>query len=284
MRYALTDVIEEIVGKPIPERGENAMVRCPLHEDRRPSLSVNLESGVWVCFSCGERGKTGKLARVFNTIVDGAEVALRSVRGIDQPVWEEETDFADLARALHERAKADQPKSIVSYINAKGLVGEVFTHFRLGWDGDRIAMPYWDGEKCLGIKYRNLFGQKSSEKGSRRVIYNSDDIAGKAQVIVCEGESDTHAVWSQLRRDGLTDTIAAVGIPGAMVSRSQWELWALDLMWANRVHIAWDADDAGDRGSAQAIEVLGDKALRMRPTKGKDMAEHLLAGGSIDGI
>jgi DNA primase len=161
MRYALTDVIEGIVGRPIAERSENAMVRCPLHEDRRPSLSVNLESGVWVCFSCGERGKTGKLARVFEKHYDSSEVALRSVRGIGEEISEEESDFAELAKSLYQRAQKEKPQAIISYISSKGLSPAVFNHFQMGWDGSRIALPYWDGDKCVGIKYRNLFGQKS---------------------------------------------------------------------------------------------------------------------------
>jgi CHC2 zinc finger len=33
------------------------LVRCPLHEDRKPSLSVNLDKGVWCCHAgCGDGG------------------------------------------------------------------------------------------------------------------------------------------------------------------------------------------------------------------------------------
>ena len=29
---------------------------CPFHPDRHPSLAVNLQTGGFYCFSCGERG------------------------------------------------------------------------------------------------------------------------------------------------------------------------------------------------------------------------------------
>lgn len=32
------------------------MTNCPLHEDRTPSLSINLDKQVWNCHSCGEAG------------------------------------------------------------------------------------------------------------------------------------------------------------------------------------------------------------------------------------
>ena len=30
--------------------------RCPFHEDKTPSLSLNLDSGGFVCHACGEKG------------------------------------------------------------------------------------------------------------------------------------------------------------------------------------------------------------------------------------
>ena len=32
------------------------LLRCPFHEDRRPSLSVDLDKGVFHCFGCGTGG------------------------------------------------------------------------------------------------------------------------------------------------------------------------------------------------------------------------------------
>src|SRR5690554_6901477 len=34
----------------------NQQVSCPWHEDRRPSASVNLERGLFHCFTCGMGG------------------------------------------------------------------------------------------------------------------------------------------------------------------------------------------------------------------------------------
>ena len=37
------------------------MTNCPLHEDRTPSLSFNLDKGLWRCHSCGEGGDSYRL-------------------------------------------------------------------------------------------------------------------------------------------------------------------------------------------------------------------------------
>lgn len=175
------------------------------------------------------------------------------------------------------------PLPIASYFVQRGLHGSVVRHFKLGWDAahERISMPYWDDGVCTGIKYRALDGSKSSEKGSKRYIYNVDDASGRHTVILCEGESDTHAVYSALTRIGKGDTVAAVGFPGVSASRANWELYALEFMWSQRVIVAYDADEAGDKGAELILSVLGEKAERFRPTHGKDMAAHLMAGGSL---
>lgn len=45
----------------MPRRG---MVSCPLHDDKSPSCSIDLDKGVWHCFSCGEGGDVYTLAQV----------------------------------------------------------------------------------------------------------------------------------------------------------------------------------------------------------------------------
>jgi len=37
-------------------RGDQAMARCPFHDDTTPSLSLNLQSGLWQCFGCQAGG------------------------------------------------------------------------------------------------------------------------------------------------------------------------------------------------------------------------------------
>ena len=37
-------------------KGNQIMARCPFHEDNNPSLSINLERGMFHCFGCGVRG------------------------------------------------------------------------------------------------------------------------------------------------------------------------------------------------------------------------------------
>ncbi len=41
-------------------------VRCPFHEDRRPSLRINIQKQVWRCDPCGIGGDVFAFVRQFN--------------------------------------------------------------------------------------------------------------------------------------------------------------------------------------------------------------------------
>ncbi len=42
-------------------RGKSVLVRCPLHDDHHPSMSLDTGKGLWFCFPCGEGGDGIKL-------------------------------------------------------------------------------------------------------------------------------------------------------------------------------------------------------------------------------
>jgi DNA primase len=286
-RYALTEEFERLLGQPIVERSQNAMVRCPFHQDDRPSMSIDLDRGVWVCFGCGEKGSIFSLAHRLEQELDETDILLRATQAAAaQPFYEEPPDFREKAEEMHQHAWRTQSSEVVRYLVHKQLSGKVFRHFKLGWNGKAISMPYYDDERVVGIKYRAPDGFKYAETGTVRYIYNVNDIRATPVVILCEGESDTHSVWSSLdRSQSLWQNVGVAGVPGVgkgQPSKATWELWSLELMWAKRVFIAFDADEAGDNGAMTPMSLLGSKAVRIRPTKGKDMSDHLLRGGTLN--
>lgn len=285
MKYALTDQFEALLKHPIVERGQNAMVFCPFHEHNfgTPSLSINLDTGLWMCFVCPARGSIQKMAALLGGTLDAEAIAIRAAAALTRVHQDEEPpDFTDKADAMYQQARVDKPKAIMDYIIKRQLSTRVVSHFRLGWDGTRISIPYYDEDVVRAIKYRYPDGFKVYETGSDRFLYNINEVRDRPVVILCEGESDTHAVWSWL--DGLPEvgyTVGVAGVPGTNVLRSTWELWAFELMMAKRIYIAFDADEAGDKWAVTPMTLFGARARRLRPTRGKDITEHLLNGGEF---
>src|SRR6185369_14710243 len=58
---AATDIVE-LIGERVPLRrvGRNFMGRCPFHEEKTPSFSVNAERQFYHCFSCKVGGDVFK--------------------------------------------------------------------------------------------------------------------------------------------------------------------------------------------------------------------------------
>lgn len=283
-RYAYTDLISKILDRPVHERSQNFLTNCIFHDDRVPSLSIDLDRGFFYCFGCPEKGGIWKLAGKQGQELDEIQVALQAYESTSNQMYEERRDFADLAKELRRNLYSMAPQEVTEYIVRRDLDPRVVKHFGLGWKpfGNCIAYPYYDDESVAGIKYRPKVGKKFMETGSRRVLYNINDLRGRPNVILAEGESDAHAVWSKTRH--LDETWGIGAIPGASMTKTTFELWGLDIFWAKSVYLAFDADDAGDKAAEISTSVLNEKAIRVRPTKGKDITLHLLNGGTLQEI
>ncbi len=54
---------ERLTGGPGRRQGREVVFRCPLHDDRTPSLYVNPDKKRWICFGCQRGGGPGALRR-----------------------------------------------------------------------------------------------------------------------------------------------------------------------------------------------------------------------------
>lgn len=284
MTYALTDSISDLLEQPIPERSVNAMVHCPFHEDRTPSFSIHLEEGVWHCFSCGQGGTLKKLYRELGKGVD-LNVRLYQAQRLAGSGYQRPTNFAAKANQFVRDARDSNEhyiRPIRSFLGPRGISEASARTYGLGYDWERkaIAFPYADLEgKVSGIKYRYRDGFKASESGSTYGLYGVNNVVGKGTIILCEGESDTLRLHTELGH-----LYGVGGTSGASVSATQWSRFGLHFLFAERIYLAYDADDAGDECAETAMSVLGDKCRRVRPTRGKDISDHLSAGGTVQEI
>jgi DNA primase len=281
MRYALTATLSELFGMDIQERGVNALLLCPFHNEDSPSFSIHLNEGMWQCFGCGKRGGLKKLyAELGETMTRDTyhDMLINSLRMTDAP----KKNFASLAKKNQSMLRSQSAmREISHYLSSKPISEDAIYHFGIGWSKEKnaICIPYWDDGVVTGIKYRYKSGSKASETGSTFGMYGIDNIRGKKNVVICEGESDTHAMWSLLKD---REDFGVAGISGGNHSQATWSLWAVDMMFAKNVYVALDADEVGDKGYLMAASIIGsEKCVRLRPTHGKDICEHIINGGNL---
>jgi DNA primase len=58
-RMGIVELMESL-GVKLKKVGREYTGLCPFHDDRKPSLSVSREKGLWHCFGCGKGGDARK--------------------------------------------------------------------------------------------------------------------------------------------------------------------------------------------------------------------------------
>jgi len=233
---------------------------CPVHGDSRPSASLNIVKGKWICYTCGAHGSlTG-------------EDALMEPDYLQMKLW--------FAQKLEETRV--YPEAWLNRWDAgpvhpywtKRVGDEAARHFRLGYDPGVEAVTYplrrTDGavlgvvrralEAGDGPKYRYPKGIDIS-----RLLFNfSSD--RRSVVVLVEGALDAIALWNV----GIT----AFAIYGSRLSSTQVNL--IDRIDPDYVFTAFDADDAGYRAHQQVEQAMRHRfvsRLTWPASWGKDVDE-----------
>ncbi|WP_205698063.1 DNA primase [Conexibacter sp. SYSU D00693] len=130
--------------------------RCPFHEERTPSFSVNADDGLYHCFGCGVGGDMFTFVREMEGLdFVGALEWLAARYGVELEVEDEDPAAAERRRRrerlldLLERAQrfyvrllwdSDEAAGARRYLAERGLEEETLRAFRVGYAPDR-----WDG-------------------------------------------------------------------------------------------------------------------------------------------
>lgn len=264
---------------------ENIMAFCPFHDNRNtPSFTMSLSKGVYLCFSCKEKGN-------FKKFLEEMQV----------PRIVQEGRYKILLEELDKTAQRRDPQQqvVVTYneplpdgllglfqwvpeeLEQEGFTEEVLHHFDVGVDKthNRITFPLrnWKGE-LVGISGRaREFGQfprykiydnhewesfalpKRVNLVKKELIWNYDRVfpavhpERNARVYVVEGFKSV--MW--LHQNGFPRAIALLG---SFLSAEQ--KWLLEHLGAEVV-LMFDNDEAGQKGLKYSAEALS-KTLKVR--------------------
>ena len=160
---ARTDLVDLIDARiPLKRSGSNYMARCPFHNEKTPSFSVNRQKQFYYCFGCGARGTAISFLMDYDRLsFPEAIESLADALGLPVPREEgsdpERKQRADSLQRLYEiqeqaaRYYQHQLKShpaatkAVDYLRQRGVSGEVARRYRLGFapGGARNLPPEW---------------------------------------------------------------------------------------------------------------------------------------------
>tara|TARA_R110001592_G_scaffold6045_20_gene32886 strand:+ start:753 stop:2615 length:1863 start_codon:yes stop_codon:yes gene_type:complete len=152
-RVDIVDVINRRVS--LKKTGKNYSARCPFHEEKTPSFSVNPDKQFYYCFGCGAGGNAVGFImdyerQDFPSAVDnlahiaGLEVPREDLSPQQQVKQERRKTIYDLMEqvsAHYQKQLRSDPQSqrAIDYLKRRGLSGRIARDFNIGF-----APPGWD--------------------------------------------------------------------------------------------------------------------------------------------
>lgn len=168
-RIDLVEVIDRRV--PLKKAGRNFTARCPFHDEKTPSFSVNPDKQFFYCFGCGAGGNALSFVMDFDRMdfpqaveslaqLAGLAVPQEEVDRTRAPARQRQRDLYDLLQAAADWFRAqlrDHPHAdrATEYLKQRGVAGEIARSFGIGY-----APPGWD----------NLLRAHGSDEATRTLL------------------------------------------------------------------------------------------------------------------
>lgn len=158
----------ERIGHPVSKAGIKSVACCPFHDDKTPSMSVELGRQVWYCHACGFGG----------SVID------MEARRMGQSIKESLRSLADAAGLRDEHADG-RPHKVATYEYKDAHGKDVMKVDRIEQGGKKKFAQYHEDESGTRV---------NSITGIQRVLYRMERWAGKDEVSIAEGEKCVHAL------------------------------------------------------------------------------------------
>jgi DNA primase len=336
----------EARGVKLTKSGGNLIGLCPLHDDKHPSLVVDMEKNLWHCLGACQAGGSVidwvmksegvSFRHAVERLRNGAPPASskgpeagpppkqstvkKLALGVDRNADEMEL-LGAVADVYHATLK-ESPEAL-AYLERRGLVHpEMIERFRLGYANRTLGYRLPDKNRKEGAEIRgrltevgvyresghehlsgslviplfdsdgrvvNLYGRKIMDHlrpgtplhlylpGAHRGVFNREAFGACEELILCEALIDALTFWCAGHRnvtaaygvEGFTDEIArAIADAGVRV-----------------VRIAFDRDEAGDRGAEKVsaqLEAMGIETYRVLFPRGMDANEYAMKVGPAE--
>jgi len=222
-------------------------VLCPFHEDKNPSLSLDLERGLFYCHACKAKGDAFSFYMKYNSC--SFNVAKSAIMGNERiPVLSmTEVDVA------HEKL-LNSPAIQKLLLIKRSWTLDTIKEYKLGWGDERVYIPIIrkDGELQNIRKYDVLHKTKNKFKGVKG--FNTpfcwpEKAFLKDLIVVFAGEPDT-LLARQFGINGITFT----GGEGTFNVES------LPAFTGKTVYIVYDIDAIGKKSARFLAEKLAEYA------------------------
>jgi DNA primase len=196
---AAADMLDVVGGRTqLRKAGARYVGRCPFHEERTPSFSVNAVDKLFYCFGCGKGGDLISFVRETENL-DFAEAIEWLGERFRVPLeYEETSPAADAARKRRERLYAlleqatafyerylwetAQGEPVRAYLAGRGLGEEICREFRLGLSPVAPALARKAAEKGFTraeLAAAGVANRRGNDYFSGRLMFPLADARGR---------------------------------------------------------------------------------------------------------
>lgn len=247
------------------QRGDELRAKCPMHQDRSPSFSLNLETGLWICFSkCGKGNFVNLVERVNNCTFGEAHEWVRT----NGNVVSTEKVFDRLSAALSplapslvrttdlawkRRYEVLEHNYMPTWFLERGFTWNTINQWGIKYDpglGSVVIPVWWRGELVGTIdrhvdllhhpKYENSINLPKDQ-----ILYG-EILPNAPYIILNEGALDPIWLW----QNGYNST----GLLGLYLSDTQIQL--LKALRYGEIILGMDNDEEGRKATPGIINQL----------------------------
>ena len=252
-------------------------IKCPFHDDNKPSLSLNPVSGKWYCHACGVGG---------HSIVD-FHIKLFDCSGKQACIWMYHNFIRPIIsdkKILDYHSTLLNTPSIVKYLHSRRVNDSTIEKYRLGFDGERITIPVTN-EFGLAVNLRRYLPNCKNEQipkivnytnSTIRIKYGSPTMIFPLQVLLDSSYNDTIVLC-----EGEIDTLSllSVGINAVTMTNGamSWAQQYARLFDYKQVVLAFDNDQAGRKAA-----LLCKKRLKTRVKSIKTLPIPIKVGKDVN--
>lgn len=248
--------------------GQEIRAKCPLHDDTNPSWSININTGLWTCFSrCGGGNFLSLVMRVLGcSWIEAHEWIENNGRGtsIESLMSQLEGELSLTQRLeVHQqqgfiwrnRYEQSSNRYMPQWFLDRGLTWETIMHFGIHYDAmmDAVVFPVYQLGVLVGTITRNwhqdLPKYVNSPDLPRAELVYGEISPTASSIILVEGVIDALWLW----QNGYN----AVSLLGWALTDGQ-----IDILRSYRfgeVILALDNDIAGMKGTHEAVKKLTER-------------------------
>ena len=243
-------------GLNIPTESPQFNISCPFHTDTQPSLSINIDKGVWICHvGCGQGSLEYFLGKYLRLDQDG----------VDQYLLPRYSNFdIDIFKTTEEKEGAllevEFPYEIgwvPDWIFERGFTKEILNKWECATDEEsNLIIPVRTPEGLIrGWVSRRLYNTPKYlySKGLKcsKILFGENHITKSDFICITEGTLDT--MW--LDQNGFS----SVAIFGASISKVQEEL--LVRLPTKELVLCLDSDEAGQNATEKFLTRLSGRCI-----------------------